>query len=203
MNMQLFMPELTSESSVRNGPFPTEYIRNVVNPSDFPKLMVLISGEGEMDHSAEWGFVPPWVRDSEHAREIGSLRYSTSVDALFAIVTYAEQVKRKRCCIPVLGFAIGSSTVTEGVRNYSAANGEIVYLAGVLSDWKNSRTQTIHRTFAIITQPIPASAGKRQSTDWLPFVFSPDEMRRWLQPTLTVVRIRELLQPQTNRVQQD
>ena len=102
-------------------------------------------------------------------------------EALTTSPVFREAFKRKRCLVPVDGFYEWKreGTIRQPYR-ITRADGRPLALAGLWTGWRDPSTDTVRRTFTIVTSaPNEALAGVH---DRMPVIVPDDAWGRWLDP---------------------
>jgi putative SOS response-associated peptidase YedK len=125
-----------------------------------------------------WGLIPHWAKDLK----TGSKMFNARAETLSGSPAFRDAFKRKRCLVPVDAFYEWKREGT--IRQpYAIArdDGRPLALAGLWAGWKDPATDTVRRTFTIITTtPNEAMADLH---DRMPVVIPDDAWDRWLDPT--------------------
>lgn len=147
-----------------------------VAPTD--EALVVVQREERRGLTAyRWGLIPHWSTDARS----GSKMFNARAETLTTSPVFRESFKRKRCLVPVDGFYEWKreGTVRQPYR-ITRADGRPLALAGLWTGWKDPATETVRRTFTIIT-----SAPNRAMTDVhdrMPVIVPEDAWARWLDP---------------------
>jgi putative SOS response-associated peptidase YedK len=125
-----------------------------------------------------WGLIPHWATDLK----TGSKMFNARAETLMGSPAFRDAFKRKRCLVPVDAFYEWKREGT--IRQpYAIArdDGRPLALAGLWAGWKDPATDTVRRTFTIITTtPNEAMADLH---DRMPVVIPDDAWDRWLDHT--------------------
>jgi putative SOS response-associated peptidase YedK len=159
-------------------------------PTD-PASVVVERGERRAITTYTWGLIQPWARDSRvAARQINARAETVATSGAFR-----DSFRRRRCIVPVDGFyewqRDGSARRPFLIRRADAAP---MALAGLWSGWRDPETDTVRRTFTIVTTtPNERIAGLH---DRMPVILEPPDWALWLDPTLDDVgELHGLLRP--------
>jgi putative SOS response-associated peptidase YedK len=148
-----------------------------VAPTD--DALVVVQREDRRAITAyRWGLVPHWARDLK----TGSRMFNARAETLTTSPAFRDAFKRRRCLVPVDSFY---EWKREGsVRqpyNVVRADGRPLALAGLWAGWKDPATETVRRTFTIVTTtPNDAMADLH---DRMPVVIPDAAWDRWLDPS--------------------
>ncbi len=138
-----------------------------------------------------WGLIPHWSKDLK----TGSKMFNARAETLTGSPAFRDAFKRHRCLVPVDAFY---EWKREGAvrQPYLIArdDGRPLALAGLWAGWKDPATETVRRTFTIITTtPNEAMADLH---DRMPVVIADDAWDRWLDPTIPdPTELRAMLEP--------
>ncbi len=138
-----------------------------------------------------WGLIPHWSKDLK----TGSKMFNARAETLTGSPAFRDAFKRHRCLVPVDAFY---EWKREGaVRQpylIERDDGRPLALAGLWAGWKDPATETVRRTFTIITTtPNEAMADLH---DRMPVVIADDAWDRWLDPTIPdPTELRAMLEP--------
>ena len=148
-----------------------------VAPTD-DALVVVQREERRAITAYRWGLVPHWAKDLK----TGSRMFNARAETLTTSPAFRDAFKRRRCLVPVDSFY---EWKREGsVRqpyNVVRTDGRPLALAGLWAGWKDPATETVRRTFTIVTtNPNDAMADLH---DRMPVVIPDDAWDRWLDPS--------------------
>ena len=124
-----------------------------------------------------WGLIPHWASDAK----IGSRMINARAETITASPAFRDALVRKRCLVPVDSFYEWKKegTVRQPYR-VVRPDGRPLALAGLWSGWRDPATDTVRRTFTIITTtPNEALADLH---DRMPVIVDDDAWDRWLDP---------------------
>jgi putative SOS response-associated peptidase YedK len=147
-----------------------------VAPTD-EALVVVQRDDRRAVTAYRWGLIPHWATDAK----IGSRMFNARAETLTASPAFREAFRRRRCLVPVDSFYEWKreGTVRQPYR-VSQADGEPLALAGLWAGWRDPSTDTVRRTFTIVTTtPNEALADLH---DRMPVVVPQDAWARWLAP---------------------
>jgi putative SOS response-associated peptidase YedK len=124
-----------------------------------------------------WGLIPHWATDAK----VGSRMFNARAETLTASPAFRDAFRRKRCLVPVDSFYEWKreGTVRQPYRVVQDDRQPLA-LAGLWAGWKDPSTDTVRRTFTIITtRPNAALADLH---DRMPVVIPVAAWSRWLDP---------------------
>jgi putative SOS response-associated peptidase YedK len=148
-----------------------------VAPTD--DALVVVQREDRRAITAyRWGLIPHWAKDVK----TGSRMFNARAETLTTSPAFRDAFKRRRCLVPVDSFY---EWKREGAirqpYNIERTDGRPLALAGLWAGWKDPDTETVRRTFTIITtMPNEAMADLH---DRMPVLVPDDAWDRWLDPT--------------------
>ncbi|MGH2477596.1 MAG: SOS response-associated peptidase [Candidatus Limnocylindrales bacterium] len=135
-----------------------------------------------------WGLVPHWSSDPKG----GSRMFNARAETITTSPAFREAFKRRRCLVPVDSFYEWKREGT--VRQpylVVRADGRPLALAGLWAGWKDPETDTVRRTFTIVTTtPNAAVAGLH---DRMPVILRDEAWDAWLAQTSGAVEPSELI----------
>jgi putative SOS response-associated peptidase YedK len=147
-------------------------------PTD-PAAVVVERGDRRALTSYAWGLIPPWETDPRRAAR----RINARAETVASSGAFRDSFRRRRCIVPADGFY-------EWQRDGSARrpfyihrrDGAPLALAGLWSGWRDPASDTVRRTFTIVTTtPNEAIAGLH---DRMPAILEPAAWSLWLDPGL-------------------
>jgi putative SOS response-associated peptidase YedK len=147
-----------------------------VAPTD-EALVVVQRDDRRAVTAYRWGLIPHWATEAK----VGSRMFNARAETLTASPAFREAFRRRRCLVPVESFYEWKreGTVRQPYR-VSQVDGRPLALAGLWAGWHDPLTETVRRTFTIVTTtPNDALAGLH---DRMPVVVSQDAWVRWLAP---------------------
>ena len=148
-----------------------------VAPTD--EAFVVVQREERRGLTAyRWGLIPHWATDARS----GSKMFNARAETLTTSPVFREAFKRKRCLIPVDGFYEWKreGAIRQPYR-ITRADGLPLALAGLWTGWRDPATDTVRRTFTIITTTPNDALGDLH--DRMPVVVDADAWERWLDPS--------------------
>ncbi len=148
-----------------------------VAPTD--DALVVVQREDRRAITAyRWGLVPHWAKDLK----TGSRMFNARAETLTTSPAFRDAFKRRRCLVPVDSFYEWKREGTlRQPYNVAREDGRPLALAGLWAGWRDPATETVRRTFAIVTTtPNDAMADLH---DRMPVLVPDDRWDRWLDPT--------------------
>lgn len=125
-----------------------------------------------------WGLIPHWAKDAK----VGSRMFNARAETIATSPAFRDPFARKRCLVPVDSFYEWKRDGS--IRQpflIARRDGRPLALAGLWSGWRDPETDTVRRTFTIITTtPNRALADVH---DRMPVVIPDSAWDRWLATT--------------------
>ena len=148
-----------------------------VAPTD--EAVVVVQREDRRAVTAyRWGLIPHWATDAK----VASRMFNARAETLTRSPAFREAFRRRRCLVPVDSFYEWKreGTIRQPYR-VVRDDGRPLALAGLWAGWRDPATETVRRTFTIVTTT-PNDA-LRDLHDRMPVVIPEDAWDRWLEPT--------------------
>jgi putative SOS response-associated peptidase YedK len=161
-----------------------------VAPTD-EALVVVQRDDRRAITAYRWGLIPHWAESAK----VGSRMFNARAETLAGSPAFRDSLRRKRCLVPVESFY---EWRREGAirQPYSIgrADGRPLVLAGLWSGWRDPATDTVRRTFTIVTtRPNRTMA---QIHDRMPVVLDDPDWEAWLDQAPTEPgRLLAMLEP--------
>ena len=150
--------------------------------------------------TAKWGLIPFWIREPEKAEKIRNSTANAVSETVFALPSFREAIRKRRCLIPSTGFYEYHYEGKEAIpyRIY-LKNEEIFSLAGVYDEWRNPETKERVRTFSVLTVSANElcffihNGGRYPGR--MPVILPVENEEKWLSPELKKYDIEGLMLP--------
>ena len=124
-----------------------------------------------------WGLIPHWATDAK----VGSRMFNARAETLTASPAFGDAFRRRRCLVPADSFyewkREGPIRQPYRVRR---ADGRPLALAGLWAGWRDPSTETVRRTFTIVTSA--PNAALADLHDRMPVIVPEAAWTRWLRP---------------------
>ena len=138
-----------------------------------------------------WGLIPHWADSAK----IASRTFNARAETLAAAPAFRDALRRKRCLVPVDSFY---EWRREGSVRQPFAIGRVdgrpLVLAGLWSGWRDPSTDTVRRTFTVVTTTPNETMASIH--DRMPVVLDDEAWDVWLDPGLgDVGELMALLEP--------
>ncbi|MGQ9621497.1 MAG: SOS response-associated peptidase [Bacteroidales bacterium] len=162
-----------------------------------PELPVISSGSREWIELMNWGLIPSWIRDRENADEIRFKTFNARAETIDVKPSFAGSFFSKRCIVPVRGFFEWQHAGGRKIPWYIyRADGDIMSLAGLWSEWNDNDTGNIIKTFTVITTDANEMMARIHNTKKrMPVVLEKKSEEVWLDTGLKKDRVFRLLSP--------
>jgi putative SOS response-associated peptidase YedK len=147
-----------------------------VAPTD-EALVVVQRDERRAITAYRWGLIPHWATEAR----VGSRMFNARAETLTASPAFREAFRRRRCLVPVDSFYEWKreGAIRQPYR-IKQVDERPLALAGLWAGWRDPETETVRRTFTIVTTaPNEALANLH---DRMPVVVPEEAWTRWLSP---------------------
>jgi putative SOS response-associated peptidase YedK len=147
-----------------------------VAPTD-PALVVVQREERRALTAYHWGLIPHWAKDAK----VGSRMFNARAETITTSPAFRDAFIRKRCLVPVDSFYEWKreGTVRQPYR-VVRPDGRPLALAGLWAGWRDPTTETVRRTFTIVTTTPNETLADLH--DRMPVVIDDAAWDRWLDP---------------------
>lgn len=149
-----------------------------VAPTD-EALVVVQRDDRRAITAYRWGLIPHWAEGPK----IASRTFNARAETIAAAPAFRDSLRRKRCIVPVESFY---EWRREGaVRqpfSIGRADGRPLALAGLWAGWRDPATDTVRRTFTIVTTSPNRTLAELH--DRMPVMLDDVDWPTWLDPTL-------------------
>jgi len=147
-----------------------------VAPTD-EALVVVQRAERRAVTAYRWGLIPHWATDAK----VGSRMFNARAETITSSPAFRDAFVRKRCLVPVDSFY---EWRREGKLRLPfrvvRRDRRPLALAGLWAGWRDPTTESVRRTFTIITTTPNATLDDLH--DRMPVVIGDDAWDRWLDP---------------------
>lgn len=150
-----------------------------VAPTD-EALVIVQRDERRAITAYRWGLIPHWADTAK----VGSRMFNARAETLTASPAFRDSLRRKRCVVPVEAFYEWrrEGTVRQPYT-IASADGLPLALAGLWDGWRDPATETVRRTFTIVTTT--PNETMEPIHNRMPAILADDEWATWLNPRLT------------------
>jgi putative SOS response-associated peptidase YedK len=147
-----------------------------VAPTD-EALVVVQRAERRAITAYRWGLIPHWASEAK----VGSRMFNARAETITASPAFRDAFVRKRCLVPVDSFYEWRREGTLRLPfRVVRIDGRPLALAGLWAGWRDPATETVRRTFTIITTTPNETLADLH--DRMPVVIDEDAWDRWLDP---------------------
>jgi putative SOS response-associated peptidase YedK len=147
-----------------------------VAPTD--EALVVVQREERRALTAyRWGLIPHWAKEAK----VGSRMFNARAETLTTSPAFRDALARKRCVVPVDSFYEWKreGTIRQPYR-VARRDGRPLALAGLWAGWRDPTTDTVRRTFTIVTTTPNLAVSDLH--DRMPVLLTDDAWERWLDP---------------------
>lgn len=167
------LAEIFSAEPLVDDPGP----RYNVAPTD-DALVVVQREERRAVTAYRWGLIPHWAENAK----VGSRMFNARAETLTSSPAFRDALRRKRCLVPVDAFyEWRREGAVRQPYTIARADGRPLVLAGLWSGWRDPATETVRRTFTIVTtRPNDTIA---ELHDRMPVILDDAAWPIWLDPS--------------------
>jgi putative SOS response-associated peptidase YedK len=164
---------------------------------DRPLIPVISQDAPEKVQLMEWGLIPRWARDAEHAEMIRRGTYNARAESLSEKPSFRESFAGKRCLVIVSGFFEWQHRAGSRIPWYICHKElPLITLGGIFDQWKAPGSDTGLQTFSIITvRANPLMARIHNTKKRMPLLFEKEMERDWLNESNTREENERLMVP--------
>jgi putative SOS response-associated peptidase YedK len=147
-----------------------------VAPTD-DALVVVQRDDRRAITAYRWGLIPHWADSAK----VGSRMFNARAETLTSSPAFRDSLRRKRCLVPVDAFYEWrrEGTVRQPYT-IGRADGRPLVLAGLWDGWRDPATDTVRRTFTIVTTRPNATMAELH--DRMPVMLDDPDWPTWLDP---------------------
>jgi len=165
-----------------------------------PKLMIITSTNPMEGSTASWGLIPHWCKDNETAKKLQNSTINARGETIWEKPSFRDSAKNKRCIIPVNSFY--EHHHANGMTypfNISLKDQEIVYLAGLWSEWADRETGEVIKSCTVVTtQANPLMAiihnNPKAKEGRMPVILDVEDIEDWIND---IDKAKGLIRPYT------
>lgn len=168
-----------------------------VSAFTFPELPIICSDSVNEIKLYTWGLIPFWVKNEDDAKSIRTKTFNARAETIAEKASYRSPFKSKRCMVLANGFY---EWHTEGKIKQpyfiDLKHKSPFALAGLYDNWLNQDTGDYINTFTVITtRANPMMEKIHNIKKRMPVILSSDIERTWLDNTIPLTELKELLVP--------
>jgi putative SOS response-associated peptidase YedK len=147
-----------------------------------PLLPVITSDNPGVVQLMQWGLVPHWTRDREHAERIRRGTYNARAETLTEKPSFRDSFNKRHCIVPVCGFYEWQHTGKQKIPWYIHNRKDpFLILAAIFDFWKGDKENELTGTFSVITVPANPLMEKIHNTKKrMPAILDDGQKRIWL-----------------------
>ncbi len=143
-----------------------------------PMLPVITSDNPGIVQLMQWGLIPHWARDQDHAEKIRKGTYNARAETLSKKPSFRHSFGKQHCVIPVCGFYewqhLGKQKIPWYIHNKKDS---FLILAGIFDFWKNEEKGT----FSVVTVTANPLMEKIHNTKKrMPAILDEEQKAIWL-----------------------
>ena len=181
-----------------------EMVREIIEEQKTQKAFmhpdcVIVTSEANLQ-TAQWGLIPFWVREVKKAESIRKMTANAKAETAFALPSFRDAIKKRRCLIPSTGFFEyhheGKETIPYRIF---LRDTDIFSLAGIFDEWLNPETKEAVRTFSVMTVTANELCGfihnGGHNPGRMPAILPVEDEDKWLDPGWKEEGLRALLRP--------
>jgi putative SOS response-associated peptidase YedK len=167
-----------------------------------PELPILTQDSPNEFQLYSWGLVPKWTPNADLATQFANNNLNAKSETLFEKPSFAESIEKKRCLVPITGFFEWREVNKIKYPYYiRMKENEIFCLAGIYDAWINKTSGEVLNTFSIVTTEANALMAKIHNIKLrMPVILPQDAEKKWLEPNLTALEIKNLMTPLDDRL---
>jgi len=163
---------------------------------EYPRLPVITQENPNNIELLQWGLIPSWVKDIDHAQKIRSSTLNARAETLLEKPSFRNSLFNKRCLVIVHGFFEYHHSDKEKIPYYiKLKNDKPFGIAGIYDFWKINGNDYI-KGFSIITCDANELLGKIHNTKKrMPVILPYDVEDEWISYDKTFNNVKHLLKP--------
>jgi putative SOS response-associated peptidase YedK len=163
----------------------------------FPLLPSVCNDEPEKIRLLKWGLIPSWIRTPESAGDIRTKTLNARSESIESKPSFSASFKSRRCIIPVKGFFEWQHSGPVKIPWYIYRNdNDIISLAGLWDEWRESPGSEVISTFTIVTTSANSLMAEiHNSKKRMPVILEKEKENLWLDIKSDEKDITELLKP--------
>lgn len=145
----------------------------------------------------EWGLIPPWAKDPDHAQQIRSATYNAKAETIMHKASFKEAVQTRRCLILASGFFEWQHMGKNKIPWYiQMKNEQLFAFAGISEKWIDPTSGINKITCSIITTRANPLMEKIHNTKKrMPVILPKEAESLWIDNKPLDENILSLLQP--------
>lgn len=159
---------------------------------DRPYLPATLTINQAEPQSLEWGLVPHWARNIDHARELQAVGRNARRETMFEKPMFRDAAQKSRCLIWLDGFYEWQHRGKKKVQYFIHMPGnELFPVAGLRSVWTDPQTGLTLDTCTIVTTAANELMSEIHNSKLrMPAIMLPVFQADWLDPATGIEQIR-------------
>jgi len=143
----------------------------------------------------QWGLIPHWTKDSEHAQKIGNATFNARSETAHEKASFRLPFKSQRCWVIAHGFFEWQQHNNQKKPWYiKLSNSTPFVFAGLYDSWADRSTGEMLNTFSILTtQANPLLEKIHNTKKRMPVILDPHKEKKWINPKLDREEARSLM----------
>lgn len=148
-----------------------------VSAFTFPTWPVITKNGVE---NMNWGLIPDWF--SGNVKEIQAKTLNAKSETAFEKASFKENIINRHCLIPSSGFFEWQTVSKKKHAHFiKSKESEIFTMAGIYSEWNDTNSGEIIKTFSMLTSPANELMAEIHNTkERMPLILSPHQENDWL-----------------------
>lgn len=151
-----------------------------INGFDYPKTPIIIDENPNIITHYNWGLIPTWAKDDD----IKKFTLNAKIETLENKPSFNESIN-KRCLVIANGFYEWQWLDSKGKNKIKfeigIGNEELFAFAGLYSEWVDTNTNEIKKTYTIVTtEANNLMAEIHNIKKRMPVILKPNDEEKWL-----------------------
>lgn len=157
----------------------------VVSGFNHPEMKIIVIQDELKWMNANWGLVPEWVVDEDQVLKIRNSTINARYETIWEKSSFKDSAESKRCIVPLNSFYehhhIGKVKVPCNIYK----NDDILYVAGLYSNWLDEESGKSMNTFTIVTTEANELMtmihnNPKMNESRMPLVLEESQLKGWL-----------------------
>lgn len=164
---------------------------------DRPELPATLHPGQRDPQSLQWGLIPHWARNAEHALELQALGRNARSETMFEKPMFRDAARHGRCLIWLDGFYEWQHRGKKRVQYLVHMPGRQLFpVAGLRSIWTDPQSGQVFDTCTIVTTSANELMSEiNNSRLRMPVIVQPQHQAAWLDPALGPDALQACIQP--------
>jgi len=145
-------------------------------------IPVITQNEPDKIQLMEWGLIPSWARDYEHAKQMKKGTYNARAESLSEKASFKLPVENNRCWVVSVGFFEWQHIAQDKIPWHIQLKDKGLFaFAGIYDTLINPVSEEKKNTFSIITTTAnPLMERIHNTKKRMPVILSPEIEKQWL-----------------------